>query len=337
MGVTRVNHILLLGAGFSRNWGGWLAAEAFEYLLGFPRVRTNPALKTLLWKHQSSGGFEDALAELQESCSRDPVANRPLLDALQGAIEAMFEDMNAGFSEGRRFETSFDVEFSVVRFLSRFDVIFTLNQDLLLERHYLTANLANGPYRNWAGHSLPGMQPAPGAPVEDIHYWSTSRWVPRPGAEFQLEGDKQALVKLHGSSNWTAGSGSSLMVIGGQKVREIQLHPVLSWYSQLFEEALGRPKTRLMIIGYGFRDSHVNDAIRHAVTKHALEMFIIGPLGSEQARALNPTRHTGLIKAPTDLERIFEQSLIGASRRALHEIFGRDRIEFAKVDRFFAD
>ena len=28
--------ILRTGAGFSRNWGGWLASETFEYLLGSP-------------------------------------------------------------------------------------------------------------------------------------------------------------------------------------------------------------------------------------------------------------------------------------------------------------
>jgi hypothetical protein len=33
-----MGQILLLGAGFSRNWGGWLASEAFEYLLGCPQV-----------------------------------------------------------------------------------------------------------------------------------------------------------------------------------------------------------------------------------------------------------------------------------------------------------
>ena len=31
-------HHLLTGAGFTRNWGGWLANEAFEYLLGAPDV-----------------------------------------------------------------------------------------------------------------------------------------------------------------------------------------------------------------------------------------------------------------------------------------------------------
>ena len=30
--------LLLLGAGFSRNWGGWLATEVFEYLLGTKAV-----------------------------------------------------------------------------------------------------------------------------------------------------------------------------------------------------------------------------------------------------------------------------------------------------------
>ena len=56
-------HVLLTGAGFSRNWGGWLATEAFEYLIGCPEV--DEPLRRLLWKHKSrGGGFEDALAEL---------------------------------------------------------------------------------------------------------------------------------------------------------------------------------------------------------------------------------------------------------------------------------
>ena len=63
---------LLIGAGFSRNWGGWLASEAFEYLLGRPEIQQSPALRDLLWKHHPSGGFEDALAELQVAFGRDP-------------------------------------------------------------------------------------------------------------------------------------------------------------------------------------------------------------------------------------------------------------------------
>jgi hypothetical protein len=43
-----MSHILLTGAGFSRNWGGWLATEAFEYLLG--AVEVDDQLRHLLWQ-----------------------------------------------------------------------------------------------------------------------------------------------------------------------------------------------------------------------------------------------------------------------------------------------
>jgi hypothetical protein len=35
-----MTYILLTGAGFSCNWGGWLADEAFEYLLGCAEVKS---------------------------------------------------------------------------------------------------------------------------------------------------------------------------------------------------------------------------------------------------------------------------------------------------------
>ena len=65
-----MNHILLLGAGFSRTWGSWLASEAFEFLLGCPTVIGNPQLRRLLWDSRLRGGFEDALDELQSERGR---------------------------------------------------------------------------------------------------------------------------------------------------------------------------------------------------------------------------------------------------------------------------
>jgi hypothetical protein len=41
-------HILLTGAGFSRNWGGFLATEAFEFLLGCPPEPAPTALRELI-------------------------------------------------------------------------------------------------------------------------------------------------------------------------------------------------------------------------------------------------------------------------------------------------
>ena len=45
----------------------------------------------------------------------------------------MFERLNATFEPPREFEFSNDVQYSVARFLSMFESIFNLNQDLLLD------------------------------------------------------------------------------------------------------------------------------------------------------------------------------------------------------------
>ena len=57
-------HLLLTGAGFSYNWGGYLASEAFEFLLSV--TDGDDDLRSLLWReHQAHLGFEDILAKLQ--------------------------------------------------------------------------------------------------------------------------------------------------------------------------------------------------------------------------------------------------------------------------------
>jgi hypothetical protein len=59
-------HYLLTGAGFSRNWGGWLASEAFEYLLGASEI--DAYLRRLLWSAKLRGeGFEGALSVVQSA------------------------------------------------------------------------------------------------------------------------------------------------------------------------------------------------------------------------------------------------------------------------------
>jgi hypothetical protein len=99
-GSTHGTHLLLLGAGFSRNWGGWLASEAIEYLLGHPDIVNNTVLRRLLWKHQESGaGFEGALEELQTAALRDPGGQARDRAALERAIAGMFADMNQAFIE----------------------------------------------------------------------------------------------------------------------------------------------------------------------------------------------------------------------------------------------
>lgn len=74
-----MTRVLLLGAGFSRNWGGWLASEAFEYLLGCPEVAARPLLRDMLWQCQGKGGFEAALGPVTaaNTLNEDPIPPHP--------------------------------------------------------------------------------------------------------------------------------------------------------------------------------------------------------------------------------------------------------------------
>lgn len=326
-----MSHILLLGAGFSHNWGGWLASEAFEYLLGCREVAGDARLRDLLWKHQLTGGFEDALAELQVDFLRDQQAHEQSLVAFEAAVTRMFEDMNKAFFE----ILNWDPQNAIAKtLLTRFDAIFTLNQDVFLEHHYLNENMPLISTRRWDGPQLPGMKRVPSQEPLHANSWGRSTWVPSLENEFKVEDRCQPFFKLHGSSNWSASDGRHMLVMGGAKAREIGRNPILKWYAQQFDEYLVGPDTRLMVIGYGFRDQHINDAIKRALVR-GLKMFIIAPDGAELAMKLNPTRRGGNIIAPTDLEGMLQRTLIGASRRPLRGIFGGDTAEYNKVMRFF--
>lgn len=324
-----MHNVLLIGAGFSRNWGGWLANEAFEYLLGCPQLTASD--RALLWKHHDGDGFEGALGELQAGYSGGTRTFAEPLQRLQAAISGMFKAMNDAFKfmpgvpntgPGR----------GIGPFLDRFDAIFSLNQDLLIEMQFF----GEKSYRisgKWDEMDLPGVERIiagdPGIKPE-----ADGVWAPRADGKIEIKPRLQPLFKLHGSSSWRLGT-SDLLVIGGDKTRAIVLFPILAEYFRIFQRTLLCADTRLMIIGYGFRDQHINSAIIAGVDR-GLQFFVIDPLGASVAKALNTTRSRGAIAVPTELERLFERGLIGASRRPLLDIFGRDTVEWHKIQRFFA-
>jgi len=164
--------------------------------------------------------------------------------------------------------------------------------------------------------------------------WGKDSWVPLDPAQFRIENQWQPYFKLHGSSNWRDTQGGQLLVIGGNKSRAIQSHAVLAWSFDKFREYLAGPNAKLFIIGYGFRDSHVNEPIIEAVENRGLQFFVIDRLGSDVVRHANPS-FGGAVYAPNALDDAFEKGLIGASERSLAETFGDDLVSHTNVMRFF--
>src|SRR5581483_7288332 len=78
--------------------------------------------------------------------------------------------------------------------------------------------------------------------------------------EFQSIRGKVGYIKLHGSADWRTADGRTV-VWSGAKEAAINRFPVLRMNSAIFRKALAEPGARLLVIGYGFGDEHINATI----------------------------------------------------------------------------
>jgi hypothetical protein len=320
---TVMPQYLLTGAGFSRNWGAWLADEAFEYLLGCSDL--TPHQRNLLWKHKTQRtGFEGALQELIDLylLHRDDRSAQEL-QSFSALLLGMFDSMNIGFAtfEPGRHEHMGPQPTSIRDFLCRFDALFTLNQDTLLETHYLPTDIREGSQGRWVGCQSPGLieENPTGVRSAPPHIFRPS------DSPFALNDRMQRYYKLHGSSNWRALNGATILILGANKRSAIDGIALLDWYRNQFRAALAQPGARLMIVGYSFRDAHINEIIEQAKA----QIFIIDPLGVDVLDG------APALPGP-QLKQRLEGKIIGASRRRFLDNFTSDPVELRKIMRFFS-
>jgi len=315
---------LLIGAGFSHNWDGLLASELDGALYG--QLANDAGLNRLL---RESGSFEEALGRVQAEFRAQPTpATRLALDGMQGAILAVFNRMNLAFAAIPSMEFGPPPHFvasSVLRFLARFDAIFSLNQDLLLELHY---NIELHNHRQWQGHQFPGMQPPPHWRGQITRDQLDTIWM--PSAALNVEPRLQPIFKLHGSVNWRDAQDGALLVMGTNKEATIASKAILEWYHQQFLDYLNRPDTRLMIIGYGFSDTHINEAIVQASLTSGLRMYVVHPAGLQAWNRHPP----GTIRPIYSLDGV---GILGFSTRPISRTFANDPVSLQELNGFFVN
>jgi hypothetical protein len=117
-------------------------------------LRTRPLDADVRAALMKSRNFETVMAGLQGAYahSKTEEAFRKL-ERFTGAILGIFNGMNNDLSH-RHFEFHNDVNNSITKFLQKFDAIFTLNQDGLIEMHYMQHFMG----AKWLACELPGMQ-----------------------------------------------------------------------------------------------------------------------------------------------------------------------------------
>ena len=151
--------------------------------------------------------------------------------------------------------------------------IFTLNQDLWLER-----NLSNQLAYTAGSLSLPGLERRSDQQIFITNIGHFCDQLVMKANENSATGSRLAgqfnVIKLHGWFNWQSADGSSAMVVGAQKKSQVESSLLLAWHFEIFRRVLSAGDVRLMIVGYGFGDEHVNAAIADAVLHHGLKVFI---------------------------------------------------------------
>ena len=297
---TFSKRVLLVGAGFAKNWGGMLACEVHKSLSSHPAVQERPAIRKLLLEETS---FEVAL----EKARSGKFENQDQA-AIEEAIISAFEQMDGHY----RKPTHPVLGASINDFIGRFcpgpvgtgtGYVFSLNQDLLLERIYGT-QVDRQPFR-LPGVTWPerrpdgpaGALPIPPATISD----SVDIEAPHLTNNFNL-------IKLHGSINWRSSPDFPSMVMGTRKTLMIGNVPLLAWYHQVLEEVLSDGNVQLLVIGYGWADEHINEAIAAAVQNHGLRVF-----------SWNPTKPVDLLNGRPFGDAI-QKGLMGHATQNLAEV-----------------
>jgi hypothetical protein len=265
---------VLTGAGFTANFGGFLAKEFFNKL--YREITDHQELLDQVYEYSN---FEEALFQIEKS--GDEVAALTLREAIRRVYFQMDDKIQESI-----FPPRFNVSLtSLSKLLSRVCAtpngtafLFTLNQDLFLERCFWHHEGHGTPVR--PGTRLPQRPHNDGlhwfgahhVPLDDNHIselatpQASSTWPPELTNQYNY-------IKLHGSMDWRSPDGYPL-VVGGGKTQQLIKYPLLRWYLSVFSSVLSSGGARLLVIGYGFADPHINRIISRAVRTSGLELFV---------------------------------------------------------------
>lgn len=278
-------NVLLTGAGFTKDFGGYLGDEMWAAILSQKEISTYPKLRQILL---SLRNYVQAYQEVLESESYSSEEKLAFRTAVETAYQRMHRKVMTVSTHQFFHLTKPLLRGIVLRFAGRGEergFIFTLNQDLFLEGFF------NNIDPDYVGHhlSIPGTTPPRGGFSGSLQpSLEDSDWVTLPDEE-QLEPTRStfwdagtqsnlAYIKLHGSYGWRSADGTNAMVVGGEKEERIAKEPLLTWYLHLFREVLKGPECNLLVIGYGFQDSHINRVLSDSINNDGLKVSVISPV-----------------------------------------------------------
>lgn len=284
MSANFKKNILLTGAGFTANFGGPLAREMWSKILNNPKIENLPEIKKILL---SNFDFEEVYSEILRSVKFSDqdkqLFQMVMVEAYSDMDETLKSYVHGGFNQYGCYWGN------VSSFLGLFNgtatevgAHFTLNQDILLERAKSTLpplGITAIKYRDYWDALFQGQIKTD----QRITLYNQQELEEFKSKHLSSVGSFY-YVKLHGSHGWLSHTGKAQMIIGRNKATDIEQEPILKWYFELFQQALNRDDVKLFVIGYSFRDQHINDCIIKAIENHRIKLYIISPENPEILR-----------------------------------------------------
>lgn len=264
------NLILLTGAGFTKNFGGFLGDEMWAQIFNDAEIQSDDDLRSLL---QEDYDFESVYSAVVSSKMADVKK-----DIMKRVIERAYKNLddatkNWVFNEDSPYPVNW---YGLNDLITLFNgsgnekgFFFTLNQDLFMERR--------------SGYHSPGS-PRFSQDFYNLHgkELRSNEFVMLQGTGVEEKAEKDinnhaglVYIKLHGSYGWKSSDGSNQLVIGKNKTELIDKEPLLKWYFDLFQKVIAEGDKKLLIIGYGFGDQHINKILVDGVEKYGLKIYII--------------------------------------------------------------
>lgn len=278
------DRILLTGAGFTANFGGCLADQMWTRIFSSPEIQKHECLTNLmrnnaLGSKETSGilDFESIYSSVLRSNDFNDEEREGMLKAVSGAYESIEDSISQFESNSPDIGIGRCITQLIKPFLTGNSkgFIFTLNQDLFFERR---------PELRSMEFALPGIGHirsewfnlgSHAKCFTDIKAVTISEKY-----DFQklFKEPSSSYIKLHGSLNWYSQNNKKVMVIGRKKEDDINKHDLLFIYMKIFKKILSREGMRLLVIGYGFMDEHINKILVESIKLKKLKLYIIDPI-----------------------------------------------------------
>lgn len=343
------DYILLTGAGYSKNFGGWLASELWSVILSHKLVQQNHDLKNIIWEYRDRG-FEEIFGDKRVK------ENQEYSQYFQEIVKDSFLEMHKAISNN--FFRNFNQNGQIYEFIHKFSAFFTLNQDLFFEASHEI--FTQGSPKYFYPHVKSRTYFQYGQPTHLVNSKTlelTSLMLdaalmhnaePYNQLTTIIPESRKPLpyYKLHGSLNFRNGD-KDILVIGGSKEEQIKDIPLIDQYHKDFEYSLKNAK-RLMIIGYSFKDYHINQKIFDAVERYDLKFWIVdvGDLDSfmsnatfTESKAAKKIREDNMDfenKRMRKYNDLFRKGLISHTQKSLRSIFNENILEREIIEsRFF--